>query len=78
MVWVACLVAPWAYREHLNVSIQMFADALPAILRRLTELMITSISDRYLRDIFPAELRILADRAEYQRIVCAREISLLL
>lgn len=41
MVWVACLVAPWAYREHLNVSIQMFADALPAILRRLTELMIT-------------------------------------
>ena len=23
MVWVACLVAPWAYREHLNVSIQM-------------------------------------------------------
>jgi TRAP-type C4-dicarboxylate transport system permease small subunit len=41
MVWVACLVAPWAYREHLNVSIQMFADALPAILRRITELMIT-------------------------------------
>jgi TRAP-type C4-dicarboxylate transport system permease small subunit len=41
MVWVACLVAPWAYREHLNVSIQMFADALPAILRRITELLIT-------------------------------------
>ncbi|MEP1445510.1 MAG: TRAP transporter small permease [Paraglaciecola sp.] len=41
MVWVACLVAPWAYREHLNVSIQMFADALPALLRRLTELLIT-------------------------------------
>lgn len=41
MVWVACLVAPWAYREQLNVSIQMFADALPAILRRITELMIT-------------------------------------
>jgi TRAP-type C4-dicarboxylate transport system permease small subunit len=41
MVWVACLVAPWAYRAHLNVSIQMFADALPAILRRITELMIT-------------------------------------
>ena len=41
MVWLACLVAPWAYREHLNVSIQMFADALPAILRRITELMIT-------------------------------------
>ena len=41
MVWVACLVAPWAYREHLNVSIQMFADALPVILRRITELMIT-------------------------------------
>ena len=41
MVWVACLVAPWAYREHLNVSIQMFADALPATLRRITELLIT-------------------------------------
>lgn len=41
MVWVACLVAPWAYREHLNVSIQMFADALPALLRRMTELLIT-------------------------------------
>jgi TRAP-type C4-dicarboxylate transport system permease small subunit len=41
MVWVACLVAPWAYRAHLNVSIQMFADALPAVLRRLTELLIT-------------------------------------
>jgi TRAP-type C4-dicarboxylate transport system permease small subunit len=41
MVWVACLVAPWAYREHLNVSIQMFADALPAVLRRITELLIT-------------------------------------
>jgi TRAP-type C4-dicarboxylate transport system permease small subunit len=41
MVWVACLVAPWAYRAHLNVSIQMFADALPAVLRRITELLIT-------------------------------------
>jgi TRAP-type C4-dicarboxylate transport system permease small subunit len=41
MVWVACLVAPWAYRAHLNVSIEMFADALPAILRRVTELLIT-------------------------------------
>jgi TRAP-type C4-dicarboxylate transport system permease small subunit len=41
MVWVACLVAPWAYRAHLNVSIQMFADALPAVLRRITELVIT-------------------------------------
>jgi TRAP-type C4-dicarboxylate transport system permease small subunit len=41
MVWVACLVAPWAYRAHLNVSIQMFADALPAFLRRITELLIT-------------------------------------
>jgi TRAP-type C4-dicarboxylate transport system permease small subunit len=43
MVWVACLVAPWAYRAHLNVSIQMFADALPAVLRRITELLITML-----------------------------------
>ncbi|WP_299074053.1 TRAP transporter small permease [uncultured Paraglaciecola sp.] len=41
MVWIACLVAPWAYRAHLNVSIQMFADALPALLRRATEIVIT-------------------------------------
>lgn len=41
MVWVACLVAPWAYRENLNVSIQMFADALPAGLRRMTDIIIT-------------------------------------
>lgn len=27
MVWVACLVAPWAYRENLNVSIQMFSES---------------------------------------------------
>jgi TRAP-type C4-dicarboxylate transport system permease small subunit len=43
MVWVACLVAPWAYLAHLNVSIQMFADALPALLRRITELLITML-----------------------------------
>ena len=41
MVWVACLVAPWAYRENLNVSIQMFADALPLKLRQLSELLIS-------------------------------------
>jgi len=41
MVWVACLVAPWAYRENLNVSIQMFADALPLKLRQVSELLIT-------------------------------------
>jgi TRAP-type C4-dicarboxylate transport system permease small subunit len=41
MVWVACLVAPWAYRENLNVSIEMFADALPKVLRRISEIIIT-------------------------------------
>lgn len=41
MVWVACLVAPWAYRENLNVSIQMFAEALPLKLRQLSELLIS-------------------------------------
>jgi TRAP-type C4-dicarboxylate transport system permease small subunit len=41
MVWVACLVAPWAYRENLNVSIQMFADSLPPRLRRVCEIIIT-------------------------------------
>jgi TRAP-type C4-dicarboxylate transport system permease small subunit len=41
MVWVACLVAPWAYRHHLNVSIELFADALPLLLRQLSELIIS-------------------------------------
>jgi TRAP-type C4-dicarboxylate transport system permease small subunit len=41
MVWVACLVAPWAYRHHLNVSIELFADALPPILRQISELIIS-------------------------------------
>lgn len=41
MVWIACLVAPWAYRENLNVSIEMLADALPAPLKKLSEALIT-------------------------------------
>ena len=41
MVWVACLVAPWAYRENLNVSIEMFADALPVRLKQFSEMIIT-------------------------------------
>lgn len=43
MVWVACLVAPWAYRENLNVSIQMFADALPPYMLRVSEILITML-----------------------------------
>ena len=38
MVWAAFLVAPWAYRNSANVSIQMFTDELPVILRRLLHL----------------------------------------
>lgn len=41
MVWVACLVAPWVYRENLNVSIEMFVDAMPRLFRLLAELVIT-------------------------------------
>jgi len=41
MVWIACLVAPYAYREHLNVSIDMFHQALPALVKRLAEITIT-------------------------------------
>ena len=44
MVWVTCLVAPWAYRENLNVSIEMFADALPVRLKRFTEILITMLA----------------------------------
>ena len=53
MVWVACLVAPWAYRHHLNVSIELFADALPTKLRQASEviisLLIITISAIFLR-----------------------------
>ncbi len=38
MVWGAFLIAPWAYRNGANVSIQMFADELPLTLRRLLHL----------------------------------------
>ncbi|MDP5031127.1 MAG: TRAP transporter small permease [Paraglaciecola sp.] len=41
MVWIACLVAPWAYRENLNVSIDMFADALPKVLYQLSNIVIS-------------------------------------
>lgn len=41
MVWIACLVSPWAYRENLNVSIEMFQDALPALPKRIVEIIIT-------------------------------------
>ena len=40
MVWGAFLVAPWAYRNGANVSIQMFADELPETLRRLLHLVL--------------------------------------
>ncbi len=38
MVWGAFLIAPWAYRNGANVSIQMFTDELPKTLRRLLQL----------------------------------------
>ena len=38
MVWGAFLVAPWAYRNSANVSIQMFTDELPLLFRRLLHL----------------------------------------
>ena len=41
MVWVACLVAPWVYRENLNVSIEMFVDSLPFQFYRLIQCLIT-------------------------------------
>lgn len=40
MVWGAFLIAPWAYRNGANVSIQMFTDELPQTLRRLLQLVL--------------------------------------
>ena len=37
MVWSAFLVAPWAYRQGANVSIDMFVEAFPLLARRLME-----------------------------------------
>lgn len=43
MVWIAFLVAPWVYRENLNVSIQMFAEAFPKVMQLFGDLFITSL-----------------------------------
>ena len=40
MVWAAFLVAPWAYRYSANVSIEMFANELPEVLRKLLALFL--------------------------------------
>lgn len=40
MVWSAFLIAPYAYREGINVSIDLFKDSWPPLLRRISELLI--------------------------------------
>ena len=40
MVWMAFLVAPWALRQGVNVSIDMFVDALPRRLRLAFEVIL--------------------------------------
>lgn len=44
MVWTAFLVAPWAYRHGANVSIDMFAEALPFRVRATLTLTITTLT----------------------------------
>ncbi|MEM9168365.1 MAG: TRAP transporter small permease [Pseudomonadota bacterium] len=41
MVWTAFLVAPWAYRERANVSIDLFTEALPPGVLRGVQIVIT-------------------------------------
>ncbi len=41
MVWTAFLIAPSAYRDGANVSIDMLADAIPAGVRRAIDIIIT-------------------------------------
>lgn len=43
MVWIACLVAPWAYLNHLNVAVDIFHSALPIKIKRLAEIVITLV-----------------------------------
>ncbi len=40
MVWTAFLVAPWAYRNGANVRIEIFSDAFPPLLLRVSMLFI--------------------------------------
>ncbi len=43
MVWSAFLVAPWAYRLGANVSIDMLADQLPVLARRVLVLILDAL-----------------------------------
>ncbi len=43
MVWSAFLIAPWAYREGANVSIELFADAFPKAVRQAAELIVSAL-----------------------------------
>lgn len=43
MVWTAFLVAPWGYRHGANVSIELFAEALPARIQAALRLVITAL-----------------------------------
>ena len=56
MVWAAFLVAPWAYRNGANVSIEMFVDELSERLRRglhlLLNLLVVWIVLVFLRESF--------------------------
>ena len=44
MVWTAFLVAPWAFRHGANVSIDIFAEALPFRVRAALALAITALT----------------------------------
>ena len=41
MVWTAFLVAPWSYRAGALVSIDFFAEAMPARFRQISGIIIT-------------------------------------
>lgn len=41
MVWSAFLIAPFAYREGINVSIELFMESWPPLVRRVMETVIT-------------------------------------
>lgn len=43
MVWIAFLVAPWVYRQDLNVAIHMFAEAFAPRVRQLLDLVISAL-----------------------------------
>ena len=66
MVWTAFLVAPWAYRNGANVSIEMFYDAFPRRVAQIAQIIITLLV-LWIAAIFFGESLAFVDRGMQSR-----------